>query len=81
MLDFKDLILCQVIGYCTLGDLQTKSLFCLSLSDLCVTGSPCCTVEKKLCWGNNNNKKDLLITLAVECRKENIRIKLRFEPS
>ena len=22
-----------------------------------VTGSPCCTVEKKMCWGNNNNNK------------------------
>ena len=22
----------------------------------CVTGSPCCTVEKKNYWGNNNNK-------------------------
>ena len=24
---------------------------------VCVTGSPCCTVEKKLYWGNNNLKK------------------------
>ena len=23
----------------------------------CITGSPCCTVEKKLCWGNNNKNK------------------------
>ena len=23
---------------------------------VCVTGSPCCTVEKKLYWGNSNKK-------------------------
>ena len=23
---------------------------------VCVTGSPCCTVEKKMYWGNNSKK-------------------------
>ena len=37
---------------------------------VCVTGSPCCTVEKKLCRGNNNKKKirfqkDSNITLKI----------------
>ena len=26
--------------------------------NVCVNGSPCCTVEKKLYWGNNNKKRE-----------------------
>ena len=30
---------------------------------VCVSGSPCCTVEKKLHWGNKNLKKKKIIIL------------------
>ena len=33
----------------------------------CVTGSLCCIVEKKLYWGNNNNKK-----IKININKKNL---------
>ena len=38
----------------------------------CITGSPCCTVEKKLCWGNNNKKEIEKVQFQVLGKLQNL---------